>query len=152
MRCRRQCSSFFIFASTDKKLSLKGGAWSATFSLWLMESGGLCQGLVLGCCEDLFSVGFTTVAWTVKNFVCFAFHFWNRSWIIHREALSKEENFLFCLKKRCFLLLRTFYTHKFWTVDSCEQFLTPCSWCFTGKVHVIVSTFTSFPSFSLAGK
>jgi len=53
---------FFFFASTEKQLSLKGGAQSVTCSLWLMESGGLWPDLGFGCCEDLFSVGSMTVA------------------------------------------------------------------------------------------
>lgn len=115
-----------------------------------MESEGFCPAFFLGYYEDLFSVESMTVAWTVKNVVCFAFHFWNRSWIIHCEALLQRRKLsLLFKKKKCFLLLRTFYRHKFWTVSSCELFLTPCSWCFTGKMCVIVSAFISFPIFSV---
>lgn len=44
-------------------------------SNWLMESGGFCVELFLRYSGDLFSLGSTTVAPTVKNFVCFACHF-----------------------------------------------------------------------------
>lgn len=116
---------------------IKSWAWKEEkempHSNWPMRSGGFCLDFVLGYSGDLFSLGSTTVALTVKNFVCFACHFWNRRWIIHCKTSSKN---FFLIKKKNFLLLKTFYTHEFWTATSCELSSLLAFDVFLGKMYV----------------
>lgn len=130
VRCRGLCDAGdSIQASLFLPAQINSWVWKVRHKLphsVFLANGEwrLLPGLDLGYCEDLFSVGSMTVSWTVKKCVCVAFHLWNRSWIIHCEALLQIRDLSLLFKKKKFLLLsRRFCTYKFWTVV-----LANCSW------------------------